>query len=50
MNCSHADCRCDDATVERDGRVYCSEYCADETLASGPRRGCRCGHPDCAAI
>jgi hypothetical protein len=51
MNCAHNGCRCNDATIERDGKNYCSERCADATL-QGPAsaKGCLCGHPDCAAV
>ena len=51
MNCAHNGCRCNDATIARDGKNYCSERCADATL-QGPAsaKGCLCGHPDCAAV
>jgi hypothetical protein len=52
MSCSHSSCRCGDATVEREGKNYCSERCADSALSSaGTSQGkCPCGHPDCAAV
>jgi hypothetical protein len=54
MHCTHGGCHCNDATVERDGKNYCSERCADAALggSSSPSaaRTCPCGHPDCAAI
>ena len=52
MRCSHNGCHCNDATIERDGRNYCSERCADADRQSrrGQESGCPCGHPDCAAV
>jgi hypothetical protein len=51
MNCAHNGCHCNDATVERDGKNYCSERCADAALqGSASAKGCPCGHPDCAAV
>ena len=53
MTCSHDGCHCADATVERDGKNYCSERCADAALqgaAAAKGKGCPCGHPDCAAV
>ena len=50
MDCEHEGCHCTDAVVEREGKNFCSERCADALLDSTPSAGCRCGHPDCAAI
>jgi len=49
MRCSHSGCHCNDANVERDGRNYCSERCADAER-QGKEGGCPCGHADCAAV
>jgi hypothetical protein len=49
MSCSHNGCHCNDATVEREGRNFCSERCA-EAERQGTEGGCPCGHPDCAAV
>jgi hypothetical protein len=49
MACQHEGCRCNEARVEREGRKFCSETCAD---SAHDRKGapCPCGHPDCAAV
>ena len=50
MSCSHSGCHCNDATLERDGKVFCSERCADAARRPAAPPGCPCGHPDCAAV
>ncbi|HYX19851.1 MAG TPA: metallothionein [Thermoanaerobaculia bacterium] len=53
MRCSHSGCHCNDANVERDGRNYCSERCAEAERQGrqGQEGGaCPCGHADCAAV
>ena len=52
MNCDHKGCHCSDATLEREGKKFCSENCADarNESASSASSACRCGHPDCAAV
>jgi hypothetical protein len=49
MKCSHKGCHCGDATLERDGKNFCSERCADAELRKSSD-GCACGHPDCVAV
>ncbi len=49
MNCSHTGCHCSDANVERDGKRFCSERCADAERQK-KAGSCACGHPDCAAV
>ncbi len=49
MKCSHNGCHCNDATVERDGKKFCSERCAELERQHKPV-SCSCGHPDCAAV
>jgi len=49
MKCSHNGCHCNDATVEREGKTFCSERCADAELQGTPG-DCHCGHPDCATV
>lgn len=51
MHCEHPGCHCSEANVEREGKKYCSEKCAEsrnESSSSSSR--CGCGHPDCAAL
>ncbi len=50
MSCSHTNCRCDDATLERQGKIYCSEQCAAAEVGTDSREACRCAHPGCTAI
>jgi hypothetical protein len=50
MNCEHTGCHCTDATVERDGKQFCSERCADAAQSKPRGAACDCGHPDCAAV
>ena len=50
MKCEHPNCRCNDATVELEGKKFCSEKCAESRGESDASAGCRCGHPDCAAL
>jgi hypothetical protein len=54
MKCQHPGCQCADASIERNGRQYCSEECAEQhsggpgepTASSG--RSCECGHAGCS--
>jgi hypothetical protein len=54
MKCQHQGCQCTEAAVERNGRRYCSDHCAEqqarqrESEASG--RGCECGHAECSGV
>jgi hypothetical protein len=50
MNCQHQGCRCDEANVERGGKRYCSERCAEIQTSGKHQPHCPCGHPDCAAV
>ena len=47
MKCQHAPCRCEDATVEHEGKKYCSEGCATQDAAGKREEHCACGHPPC---
>jgi hypothetical protein len=51
MSCAHAGCRCHEGTVERGGKRFCSEACANASAAgsrsAGSHGGCGCGHADC---
>jgi hypothetical protein len=49
MTCQHDGCRCQEVHVEREGRRFCSETCAEKE-SSGEHGNCSCGHPDCAAV
>jgi hypothetical protein len=50
MNCAHETCHCDEVAVEEGGKRYCSERCADADVNGESATGCKCGHPDCAAV
>jgi hypothetical protein len=50
MVCGHPACRCaSDEAIERNGRRYCSEYCAQQEGAD-PLALCPCGHPGCEGL
>jgi len=47
-NCAHGNCECEveaGAGVSKDGKNYCSEFCAGSEGAS--LEDCECGHADC---
>ena len=47
--CAHPDCDCEVEVgegVSKQGKNYCSEFCASSEGAS--LEECQCGHPDCA--
>jgi Prokaryotic metallothionein len=47
-SCAHPDCDCEieaGAGVSKDGKNYCSEFCAASEGAS--IEDCECGHSDC---
>ena len=50
MNCSHKNCRCDEAMIEQEGKHYCGEQCAEADANREAGSGCACGHPDCSAV
>ena len=50
MHCEHKGCHCAEATVELEGKKFCSEKCAESGKESATSPKCGCGHPDCAAI
>lgn len=46
--CAHSECRCEvegGTGVTKDGKTYCSEFCASGEGANPEE--CECGHPDC---
>jgi len=46
--CAHPGCVCEvesGAAVSKDGKNYCSEFCASNEGAS--LEDCQCGHSDC---
>ena len=47
-NCAHLNCNCEipaGTGVAKDGKTYCSEFCASTEEAT--LDDCRCGHRDC---
>ncbi|MGE5275832.1 MAG: hypothetical protein ACM3SU_02450 [Acidobacteriota bacterium] len=50
MSCQHRGCRCQETNVEREGRKFCSETCAEMETTGAHREHCTCGHLDCAAV
>jgi len=50
MTCDHGDCRCAEIRVERAGKKFCSEHCAEKETLGRRETSCHCGHPDCAAV
>jgi hypothetical protein len=47
--CANEDCECEldfGEAVTKDGKKYCSEFCASSEGAS--LEDCECGHSDCA--
>ena len=48
MDCAHSDCLCtSEVGIDRDGRTYCSDYCASDRTKDKP---CECGHAGCASV
>jgi hypothetical protein len=50
MTCQHRGCGCQETNVEREGRKFCSESCADVETTGKHGAHCPCGHADCAAV
>lgn len=50
MKCQHPACECTDATLDRNGRKFCSDRCAQDAESASAGRGCDCGHPDCEGV
>ncbi len=49
MNCQHHGCPCQNASIERDGKKFCSEKCAEMETTGRHASHCACGHPSCKA-
>lgn len=49
MTCQHEGCDCEEATVRRGGKQYCSEKCAKNENEEETEGRCPCGHSDCVA-
>jgi hypothetical protein len=49
MGCEHRGCKCEERSIERGGKSFCSEFCANAETSGRHEASCRCGHPDCAA-
>jgi len=45
--CEHKGCRCRETGVERGGRKFCSETCADVQTSGRHGQHCPCGHSAC---
>jgi hypothetical protein len=53
MTCAHPGCKCQEGTVQRSGKRFCSEACANAastgSRSAGNKGGCGCGHAGCAS-
>jgi len=53
MTCAHPGCKCQEGTVQRTGKRFCSEACANAastgSRSAGNKGGCGCGHPGCTS-
>jgi len=49
MTCEHRGRNCEGATVEREGKKFCSPACAEMQTSGRHGASCPCGHPDCSA-
>jgi len=47
MACDHRGCRCKEDKVAREGKHFCSEFCASAQTKNQHEANCRCGHADC---
>jgi hypothetical protein len=47
MNCDHGPCTCSDASINQNGKHYCSTQCAQSAEAGSPANTCSCAHDDC---
>jgi hypothetical protein len=45
MSCAHQSCSCSNASVNQDGKSYCSEACANDDRMNA--QTCHCPHGDC---
>jgi len=45
MLCEHEGCVCETETVVKEGRSYCSEWCA--AAPEDEQEACECGHSEC---
>ena len=48
MACEHRGCRCDEDRIQREGKHFCSDFCANAQTKNQHEANCRCGHADCA--
>jgi hypothetical protein len=46
-SCQHRGCNCSPADVERQGRVFCGERCAEMETTGQHEAACPCGHREC---
>ena len=49
MSCEHRGCQCEEALVDRGGKKFCCENCAERESSGRHVSRCDCGHPPCAA-
>jgi hypothetical protein len=48
MDCHRDNCLCtSEVGIQREGRTYCSDYCASGADTDRP---CHCGHAGCASV
>jgi hypothetical protein len=50
MKCQHIGCTCEDTPVEKNGRQYCSDHCADADSGGHHAPGCGCRHTGCKQL
>jgi hypothetical protein len=48
MGCEHRGCECEETSVERGGKRFCGETCAEMETTGRHLANCPCGHPPCA--
>jgi hypothetical protein len=49
MQCQHRGCNCPETTVEKAGKKFCSDDCAERETTGRHASHCDCGHPSCDA-
>lgn len=47
MACEHRGCKCDEEDVRKEGKQFCSDFCATAQLQNRHEKECRCGHAEC---
>jgi hypothetical protein len=49
MACEHRGCHCEESSVKRGNKEYCSDFCANVQTTGRHEKRCRCGHADCGS-